>query len=67
MGSACDENFAMTTWFLRSMKTFWPNTSPGGIDEDWSSSLRAWGGLLPITQTALGAPLFPRVELPAQA
>jgi methionyl-tRNA synthetase len=41
--------------------------SPGEIDEDWSSSLRAWGGLLPIVQTALAAPLFPRVELPALA
>ena len=41
--------------------------SPGEIDEDWSSSLRAWGGLFPITQTALAAPLFPRVELPALA
>jgi methionyl-tRNA synthetase len=41
--------------------------NPGEIDEDWSSSLQAWGGLLPITQTALGAPLFPRVELPALA
>jgi methionyl-tRNA synthetase len=41
--------------------------SPGRIDEDWSSSLRAWGGLAPITQTSLAAPLFPRVELPAPA
>jgi methionyl-tRNA synthetase len=41
--------------------------SPGDIDEDWSSSLRAWGGLSPIAQTALAAPLFPRVELPALA
>jgi methionyl-tRNA synthetase len=40
---------------------------PGEIDEDWSSSLRAWGGLLPIGQTALAAPLFPRVELPTLA
>jgi len=35
----------------------------GQIDEDWSSSLARWGGLAPITQTQLGAPLFPRIEL----
>ncbi len=40
--------------------------APGRIDEDWSSSLRAWGGLPPGTRTAPAAPLFPRVEL-AQA
>ena len=28
--------------------------APGRIDEDWSSSLRAWGGLPPLTQTAPG-------------
>jgi hypothetical protein len=37
--------------------------NPGRIDEDWSSSLAAWGGLPPATQAALAAPLFPRVEL----
>ncbi len=37
--------------------------TPGRIDEDWSSSLRAWSGLQPLTQTALASPLFPRVEL----
>jgi methionyl-tRNA synthetase len=35
----------------------------GQIDADWSSSLARWGGLAPITQTQLGAPLFPRIEL----
>jgi len=38
--------------------------APARIGEDWSSSLRAWGGLTPFTQTALGAPLFPRLEEP---
>jgi methionyl-tRNA synthetase len=37
--------------------------NPGRIDEDWSSSLSAWDGLPPDTQTALASPLFPRVEL----
>jgi methionyl-tRNA synthetase len=41
--------------------------NPGRLEEDWSSSLRSWGGLGPLTQTALAAPLFPRVELLAQA
>jgi methionyl-tRNA synthetase len=41
--------------------------APGRIDEDWSSSLRAWGGLPPITQTALAAPLFPRLDAVPQA
>jgi methionyl-tRNA synthetase len=36
--------------------------APGRIDEDWSASLRAWGGLAPITQTALAAPLFPKLD-----
>ncbi len=36
--------------------------APGRIDEDWSSSLRAWGGLPPLTQTAPGASLFPRLD-----
>jgi methionyl-tRNA synthetase len=40
---------------------------PGRLEEDWSSSLRSWGGLAPRTQTALAAPLFPRIELLAQA
>ncbi|HEX3670080.1 MAG TPA: methionine--tRNA ligase [Candidatus Cybelea sp.] len=37
--------------------------TPGRIDEDWSSSLHEWGGLAPLTQTALAAPLFPKIEL----
>jgi methionyl-tRNA synthetase len=41
--------------------------TPGRIDEDWSSSLRAWGGLAPLTQTAPGAPLFPKLDALAQA
>ncbi len=41
--------------------------APGKLDEDWSSSLRAWGGIPPATQTALGAPLFPRLELAPQS
>lgn len=41
--------------------------APGRIDEDWSASLRAWGGLAPLTQTALAAPLFPKLELDAVA
>ncbi|HVN70113.1 MAG TPA: methionine--tRNA ligase [Candidatus Binatia bacterium] len=39
---------------------------PGRIDEDWSVSLRAWGGLAPLAQTALAAPLFPKLEPIAQ-
>lgn len=35
---------------------------PGRIDEDWSSSLHTWGGLAPLTQTALAAPLFPKLD-----
>ncbi len=38
---------------------------PGRIDDDWSSSLREWGGLAPITQTALAASLFPRLDVAA--
>jgi methionyl-tRNA synthetase len=38
---------------------------PGRIDEDWSSSLHVWGGLTPLTQTALTAPLFPKIEIAA--
>ena len=41
--------------------------APGRIDEDWSSSLRAWGGIPPLTQTAAAAPLFPKLETEAQA
>jgi len=41
--------------------------SPGRIDEDWSSTLHAWGGLSPATQTALAAPLFPKVEFESAA
>jgi methionyl-tRNA synthetase len=41
--------------------------APGRIDEDWASSLREWGGLPPLTQTAPAAPLFPKLEAPAQA
>lgn len=36
--------------------------TPGRIDEDWSASLKRWGGLAPLTQTALAAPLFPRLD-----
>jgi methionyl-tRNA synthetase len=36
--------------------------APGRIDEDWSTSLRNWGGLAPLTQTALAAPLFPKLD-----
>jgi hypothetical protein len=41
--------------------------APGRIDEDWSSSLRAWGGLPPLTQTAPGPSLFPKLEAAPQA
>jgi methionyl-tRNA synthetase len=41
--------------------------APGRIEEDWSTSLRAWGGLAPITQTALAAPLFPKIDLVAES
>ena len=41
--------------------------APGRIDEDWSVSLRAWGSLAPLTQTALAAPLFPKLEEPLPA
>ncbi len=40
--------------------------TPERIDEDWSSSLRAWGGLAPLTQTAPAAPLFPKLDTIAQ-
>jgi methionyl-tRNA synthetase len=36
--------------------------SPGRIDEDWAVSLRAWGGLEPMRQTALGVALFPKLD-----
>ena len=38
---------------------------PGRIDEDWTSSLHAWGGLAPLTQTAPAASLFPRLDVVA--
>ena len=37
--------------------------APGRIDEDWSAALSAWGGLPPLTQTALSAPLFPKLDI----
>jgi methionyl-tRNA synthetase len=36
--------------------------APGKIDEDWSVSLRSWGGLPKTTRTAQGAALFPRLD-----
>jgi methionyl-tRNA synthetase len=36
--------------------------TPGRIDEDWSVSLAAWGGLAPNTRTAPSASLFPKIE-----
>lgn len=36
--------------------------APGRIDEDWSLSLHRWGGLTSLTQTALAAPLFPKLD-----
>ena len=36
--------------------------SPGRIDDDWSESLKVWGGLQPLTQTTPAAPLFPRLD-----
>lgn len=39
--------------------------APGRIDEDWSTSLRVWGGLAPRGQTALAAPLFPKLDVVA--
>jgi methionyl-tRNA synthetase len=45
------------------MKEMWQQLgSPGRIDEDWSASLRVWGGFAPLTQTALAAPLFPKLD-----
>jgi methionyl-tRNA synthetase len=41
--------------------------APGRIDEDWSSSLQAWGGLPALTQTVPGASLFPKLETAPQA
>lgn len=41
--------------------------SPGRIDDDWSSALRMWGGLPAVTQTALAAPLFPKIEFESVA
>jgi methionyl-tRNA synthetase len=50
------------------MKEMWQQLgAPGLIDEDWSASLKAWGGLVPATQTALAAPLFPKLEEPLPA
>jgi methionyl-tRNA synthetase len=50
------------------MSAMWQQLgAPGRIDEDWSVALRAWGGLPPLTQTALEAPLFPKIELDAVA
>ena len=37
--------------------------APGRIDEDWSVSLAGWGGLPPLTQTALTSPLFPKLDV----
>ena len=46
------------------MSALWEQLgSPGRIDADWSSSLQTWDGLPPLTQTAMAAPLFPKVEL----
>jgi methionyl-tRNA synthetase len=39
---------------------------PGRIDEDWSSSLAAWGGIAPDTKTAIAASLFPKLDAVAQ-
>jgi methionyl-tRNA synthetase len=36
--------------------------NPGRIDQDWTTSLHAWGGLAPLTQTAPAASLFPRLD-----
>jgi methionyl-tRNA synthetase len=36
--------------------------NPGRIDDDWTTSLHAWGGLAPLTQTAPAASLFPRLD-----
>jgi methionyl-tRNA synthetase len=48
------------------MREMWQQLgAPGRIDEDWSSSLRAWGGLAPGTQTKPAAPLFPKLEFDA--
>ncbi|MBV8067040.1 MAG: methionine--tRNA ligase [Candidatus Eremiobacteraeota bacterium] len=45
------------------MREMWQQLgTPGRIDEDWSVSLRGWGGLAPLTQTALAAPLFPKMD-----
>ncbi|MBV9718878.1 MAG: methionine--tRNA ligase [Candidatus Eremiobacteraeota bacterium] len=37
--------------------------SPGRIDDDWSASLRTWGGLAPGIYVKPAAPLFPKLEL----
>lgn len=48
------------------MEAMWQQLgAPGRIDDDWESSLRAWGGLPALTQTVPGAPLFPKIELEA--
>jgi methionyl-tRNA synthetase len=36
--------------------------NPGRIDEDWSVSLAAWGGLAPNTRTAPSGSLFPKID-----
>jgi methionyl-tRNA synthetase len=48
------------------MRELWAQLgTPGRIDEDWSSAMREWGGLAPLTQTAIAASLFPKIELAA--
>ncbi len=37
----------------------------GNPNDDWSTALRAWGGLEPGTRIATGSALFPRIELAA--
>ena len=50
------------------MTTMWQQLGePGSIADDWGVALHRWGGLQPGTRTALGEPLFPRVETPEPA
>ncbi|HZY97856.1 MAG TPA: methionine--tRNA ligase [Candidatus Cybelea sp.] len=41
--------------------------APGKIDDDWSRTLAAWGGLEPGTHTAPATSLFPKIDVAVQS
>ncbi len=50
------------------MEEMWRRLGAGGsITDDWSTALRAWGGLQQGARIASGDALFPRIELAAPA